>query len=180
MVLNGTLASDPSDFCPSSNKFRCEREVTTAVCVRDRLCPSGHYRPATAAAQRCEACPSGRYSTATESRTCTPCAAGRYTAQPGARVCVPCAGGTFARDVGASSCAGCPVGSLCAGLGSVHPQPCTGLGGDQGWVTSEQPVYVTGARSNGATRYCPSGAAYARLSPPGWFALAGAVAQPPR
>ncbi|KAJ7305715.1 hypothetical protein JRQ81_010081 [Phrynocephalus forsythii] len=46
LVLNGTLASYPSDHCVSNSMWRCPRSVSTIVCVHEPLCNppdcSGH------------------------------------------------------------------------------------------------------------------------------------------
>ncbi|XP_037532714.1 N-acetylglucosamine-1-phosphodiester alpha-N-acetylglucosaminidase [Nematolebias whitei] len=45
-VVNGSLASYPSDHCKSDSKWRCSREVSTVLCVHKRRCQpsncSGH------------------------------------------------------------------------------------------------------------------------------------------
>uniref|UniRef100_A0A1A8CXF3 N-acetylglucosamine-1-phosphodiester alpha-N-acetylglucosaminidase n=1 Tax=Nothobranchius kadleci TaxID=1051664 RepID=A0A1A8CXF3_NOTKA len=37
-VVNGSLASYPSDHCKSDSKWRCSREVSTVLCVHKRRC----------------------------------------------------------------------------------------------------------------------------------------------
>eukprot|EP00947_MAST-08B_sp_MAST-8B-sp1_P001644 g1644.t1 len=79
MVINGTLVSLPSDTCPYSDMMRCEREVTTAICVVERVCEPGEYRPPLATA--CADCTPGRFSAVDGARECTSCAPGRFSAQ---------------------------------------------------------------------------------------------------
>ncbi|NXL93347.1 NAGPA acetylglucosaminidase, partial [Alectura lathami] len=46
LVLNGSLASYPSDHCLSDNRWRCPRSISTIVCVHEPACEpadcSGH------------------------------------------------------------------------------------------------------------------------------------------
>uniref|UniRef100_A0A8D2JIQ5 N-acetylglucosamine-1-phosphodiester alpha-N-acetylglucosaminidase n=1 Tax=Varanus komodoensis TaxID=61221 RepID=A0A8D2JIQ5_VARKO len=48
LVLNGTLASYPSDHCASNPMWRCPRKISTAICIHEPVCwppdCSGHGR----------------------------------------------------------------------------------------------------------------------------------------
>ena len=198
MVINGTLVSLPSDTCPYSDMMRCEREVTTAICVVERVCEPGEYRPplATACAdctpgrfsavdgaRECTSCAPGRFSASKRQRACSDCAAGRYQADTGGATCGDCPNGRFSPDAGARACETCPAGFTCAGPGAALPRPCgdpnegpsaasgnAGARVDEGGMRSATLPAATAAATPAARRFfCPSGSGQAQHAPPGWY-----------
>jgi hypothetical protein len=175
MVLNGTLVSLPSDTCPLSHSMRCEREVTTTVCVTERRCHAGTFRPPLST--DCADCPAGRFSGADDARACALCApgtaqhrpgrvecplcrAGRFSDQAESFQCTVCPAGRFAPTEGATECTDCPGGMLCARDATSRPLPCT----VEGYAAGAEEVIVP---------FCPNGSIVAALAPPGWFSSGG-------
>ncbi|XP_041799344.1 N-acetylglucosamine-1-phosphodiester alpha-N-acetylglucosaminidase-like isoform X2 [Chelmon rostratus] len=77
-VINGTLASYPTDLCESDSRWRCGRRVSTILCVHQRRC-----RPANCSGHgdcvdgRCQ-CREGWRGAACDSLVCQPPACGPH------------------------------------------------------------------------------------------------------
>ncbi|XP_014325282.1 N-acetylglucosamine-1-phosphodiester alpha-N-acetylglucosaminidase [Xiphophorus maculatus] len=71
-VVNGSLASYPSDHCTSDSRWRCSREVATVLCVHQRLCqPTNCSEHGECVDGRCQ-CEEGWQGAACDTLVCQP------------------------------------------------------------------------------------------------------------
>lgn len=77
-VVNGSLASYPSDHCSSDGKWRCSREVSTVLCVHPRRCsPANCSEHGECVDGRCQ-CQKGWRGAACDTLVCQPPACGPH------------------------------------------------------------------------------------------------------
>ncbi|XP_061573340.1 N-acetylglucosamine-1-phosphodiester alpha-N-acetylglucosaminidase [Cololabis saira] len=102
-VMNGSLASYPSDHCTSDGRWRCERDVSTVLCVHQRCESADCNGHGDCVNGRCR-CQQGWRGAACDSVACLPAACGPHGVC-GANGCVCDAGWR-----GENCSEGCPPG----------------------------------------------------------------------
>ncbi|KAM6910718.1 N-acetylglucosamine-1-phosphodiester alpha-N-acetylglucosaminidase [Xenentodon cancila] len=102
-VINGLLASYPSDPCTSGSRWRCERDVSTILCVHQRCEPADCSGHGDCVNGRCR-CQEGWQGAACDSVVCQPAVCGPHGVC-GAKGCVCHAGWR-----GENCSEGCPPG----------------------------------------------------------------------